>query len=183
METVMDRGRGPGRGVAGRARKTAPFHGLSPSSVPPVPASLPHSLSLLCPLPPGFDPSPLHPASSLSPVPPPGPRGRSVPTADLRTALLGLPQQPWDPSAWCQGPESAIPSPSLASGSPSWCPPFSSHTEQLGVGQTSCAFSCPWDFAQAIASPASGFRPTHIPQSILDGEAAHQVPQRRLTFT
>lgn len=124
-----------------------------------------------------------YPASSLSPVPPPGPRGRSVPTADLRTALLGLPQQPWDPSAWCQGPESAIPSPSPASGFPSWCPPLSSHTKQLGVGQSSCAFSCPWDFAQAIASPASGFRPTHIPQSILDGEAAHQVPQRRLTFT
>ena len=57
IETVMGSGRGPGRGVAGRARKTAPFHGLSPSSVPPVPASLPHSLSLLCPLPAEFHPS------------------------------------------------------------------------------------------------------------------------------
>lgn len=52
----------------------------------------------------------------------------------------------------------------------------------MGVGQTSCAFSCPWDFAHAIASPTSGFQPTDIPQSRLDGEAAHQVPSEAADF-
>ena len=124
-----------------------------------------------------------YPASSLSPVPPPSPRGRSVPTADLRTALLGLPQRPWDLSAWCQGPESATPSPSLQPQVPLPGSPRFPATPNMGVGQTSCAVSCPWDFAHAIASPTSGFHPTDIPLSRLDGEAAYQVPQRWPTFT
>lgn len=154
-----------GAGVARRARKTAPFHGQSPSSVSPVPASLPHSLSLLCPLPPGFDPSP-HPASSLSPVPPPALEGALYPRLTCAQPSLGLPSSPGTLQPGVRVLNLHIPSPSLASGSPSWCPPFSSHTRTAGgwTNQLSFLSPAPWGLCtRPLPLLHSGFPCPHPP--------------------
>lgn len=70
------------------------LHSLSPSSIPPVPASLPHSPNLIYPLPPEFSPSLLASSLSLQCTPHKALVGAPYPELTYSQPSLGSPATP-----------------------------------------------------------------------------------------
>lgn len=176
-------GSGRGRGAVGAPKnepppKPVPVPLLSPPLCPTAPASsvlLPESCASLLS---GLRASSLSLRFHLRALEGAWP----ISTVDL---LTGLPSSPGTLHPGVM----VLPLPPPAPLQPQ-APPFSSHTEQLAVGQTGCAFSCSWGFARAFPSTQNalpcilrlGLQSSKHPPAETRGEAAKQVPQRRLTF-